>query len=115
MGHLYNEFLDKNTKMFAISVDTLEAADAMKKETETDVDILYKGLDVIKNYGLLDQEKTQWDYFDGKIRKTIESREMSLSATLLIDMNGTILYQWQGHYRYRPTFDTLIPIVESLK
>lgn len=113
--HMYEEVLKLNTKIYAISVDDLPKAQAMKEKTGVDFDILSDdSLKVINGYHMRDDELMDWDFIDDKVRKTIRMRFISLSSYILIDQKGYIQYQWSGHYRFRPEIDQIIDILRKI-
>ena len=113
--HLKTEIDNTGTKVYAISVDGAEKASAMKRKTRFDYDILCdEKLEVINLYGLVDDEQLKWDYTDEKVQRVDEFRSISLSATILINRNGFIEYNWSGHYINRPPIDEAVKILKNM-
>ena len=113
--HDYDRVKETGTKILAISVDGQDKAQIMKEKTEVEFDILCdENLDVINKYALVDDELMNWDYIDGKVRKTRSDRHISLSANILVNQKGFIVSTWSGHYRYRPTIDSTIEILTEM-
>lgn len=114
VGYYAEDINETNTKYYAISVDDTLKAKVMKTQTEFPYDILVDGMDVIKQYGLVDEEQIEWDYIDEKIRKTKIKRDISLSATIIISQKGIVEYFYNGHYRYRPDNEQVLAVLKNL-
>ncbi len=113
--HEYKKVLETETVILAISVDGQENAKIMKEKTGVQFDILCdSNLDVIKLYGLSDEEPMNWDYTDGKTRKSKEARTISLSANILINQKGFIQSNWSGHYNSRPSIESTLEILKKM-
>jgi len=112
---MYDQVVETGTKVLAISVDGQTNANVMKEKTGVSFDILCdETLDVIRLYNLEDDELMLWDYIDGKSRKSNEPRTISLSANILINQQGTIISEWNGHYNYRPSPEQTLEILRRI-
>jgi peroxiredoxin len=112
---MYKELQDLNTKVFAISVDNSEKAEIMKEKTKASFDFLCdESMEVINLYDLKDHELMNWDFIDGKVRKTKTSRSISLSAYVLINNKGYIPYSWSGHYSLKPKIEDVIEVLKKI-
>jgi len=113
--HAKDQIDNTNTKIYAISVDGADKANSMIRKTRFDYDILCdEKLNVIKLYGLIDDEQLKWDYIDNKVQRVEEFRTVSLAATILINQNGFIEYQWSGNYNLRPSIDETIKVLKVI-
>ena len=113
--HVKDQIDETNTKVYAISVDSVENAKAMMRKTRFDYDILCdEELDVISKYGLIDDEQLKWDYVDNKVQRVEEYRTISLSANILINQNGFIEYHWSGNYNFRPSIEEMIEVLKVI-
>lgn len=115
LHQIYEEIVKTNTRVLAISVDGKENANVMIEKTGIQFDILCdEALEVIRMYNLEDDDKMVWDFIDGKSRKVKTPRSISLSANVLINQQGTIISQWQGHYNYRPHPELTIASLKNM-
>lgn len=115
LHQVYNQVVETGTKVLAISVDSQAIADVMKEKTGVKFDILCdENQDVIRKYNLEDEELMSWDYIDGKSRKANKPRTISLSANILINQQGIIMSEWNGHYNFRPSPEETLEILKKI-
>lgn len=106
---------ESNTRVIAISVDGPTNANFMIEKTGVDIDILCdENLEAIGLYGLEDDQLMPWDIIDGKSSKDNGDRRISLCANVLINQEGFITSQWQGHYNFRQDHHETIKILNSI-
>lgn len=115
LHQVYDRIVETGTKVLAISVDGQANANVMKEKTGVNFDILCdENLDVIQKYNLEDEELIRWDFINGKSRKIKEPRSISLSANILINKQGTIISEWNGHYSFRPSSEETLEILRRI-
>jgi len=114
--HVYSEILETGTKIYGVSVDNEEKTKVMIDKTGVKFDLSSdESLKVIDMYNFRDDELMNWDYLNGLVRKSKESRPISLSGYVLINQDGFIQYEWSGHYNLRPLPENVLNILSKVK